>query len=215
MNHLTPADLTAALQWRYATKAFDANKKIDTPAFDALLESLRLSPSSFGLQPWKFIVVENTALREQLRAQSWNQPQVTDASHLVVLAVKEEIGASDISDWINCLAITQQTPIDQLAPLQGMIQGFTGGMSADDMLQWNTRQLYIALGTLMTSAAVMGIDSCPLEGISPAAYDQILQLEGSGYRTKVACALGYRSEMDKYATAPKARFASDRVVTRL
>lgn len=215
MNHLTPTDLTAALQWRYATKSFDANKKIDTSTLDALLESLRLSPSSFGLQPWKFIVVENTALREQLRAQSWNQPQVTDASHLVVLAVKEEISASDISDWINCLAITQQTPIDQLAPLQGMIQGFTGGMSGDDMLQWNTRQLYIALGTLMTSAAVMGIDSCPLEGISPAAYDQILQLEGSGYRTKVACALGYRSELDKYASAPKARFAAERVLTRI
>ena len=215
MNTITPTNLTAALQWRYATKSFDANKKIDPSTFSVLLESLRLSPSSFGLQPWKFIVVENTDLRDQLRAQSWNQPQVTDASHLIVLAAKEVISTSDIHDWINCLALTQQTPIDQLAPLQGMIQQFTGAMSVDEMQQWNTRQLYIALGQLMTSAAVLSIDSCPLEGISPVGYDQILKLEASGYRTKVACALGYRSEHDKYATAPKARFALEKVVTRM
>lgn len=215
MNPITPIDLTAALQWRYATKAFNANQKIETATFDALLEALRLSPSSFGLQPWKFIVVENTDLRDQLRAQSWNQPQVTDASHLIVFAAKEVISSSDIHDWINCLALTQHTPIDQLAPLQGMIQQFTNAMSIDEMHQWNIHQLYIALGQLMTSAAVLGIDTCPLEGISPVGYDQILKLEGSGYSTKVACALGFRSEHDKYATAPKARFALEKIVTRM
>jgi len=212
---MTSHELIQALQTRYATKAFDASKTIAAAEFEALLESLRLSPSSFGLQPWKFLVVENPELRSQLRAQSWNQPQVTDASHLIVLAVKESITAADIEKWIECLAITQNTPIGQLAPLQGMIQQFTGAMSADDMLHWNTRQLYIALGQLMTSAAVLGIDTCPLEGISPADYDQILGLTGSGYRTKVACALGYRSDTDKYASAPKARFPLDQVVTRL
>lgn len=215
MNPINTTDLTAALQWRYATKAFDSQKKIDSTTYEVLLESLRLTPSSFGLQPWKFIVVENPQLREQLRAQSWNQPQVTDASHLIVLTVKEAITVDDISEWINCLAITQQTPIDQLAPLQGMIQQFTGAMSAENMLQWNTHQLYIALGQLMTCAAVLGIDSCPLEGISPASYDQILGLEGSGYSTKVACALGYRSDLDKYASAPKARFPQEKIIVRV
>ena len=215
MNPIHTTDLIAALQWRYATKAFDSTQKIDPATFEALLEALRLSPSSFGLQPWKFIVVETPELREQLRAQSWGQPQVTDASHLIVFAVKESITPSDITDWINCLALTQQTPIDQLAPLQGMIQQFTGAMTADDMLHWNTRQLYIALGQLMTAAAVAGIDSCPLEGISPTAYDQILGLENSGYKTKVACALGHRSTTDKYATAPKARFPLEKLITRV
>ncbi len=215
MNPINTTDLTAALQWRYATKAFDSQKKIDSTTLEALLETLRLTPSSFGLQPWKFIVVENPALREQLRAQSWNQPQVTDASHLIVLAVKEAVTVNDISEWINCLALTQQTPIDQLAPLQGMIQQFTGAMSADDMLHWNTRQLYIALGQLMTCAALLEIDSCPLEGISPASYDQILGLAGSGYCTKVACAIGYRSGLDKYANAPKARFPQEKIIVRM
>lgn len=212
---MTPTELTQALHWRYATKAFDAKKIIANETFDALLDAARLSPSSFGLQPWKFLVVESKDLREKLRAQSWNQPQVTDASHFVVLAAKEVISGADIQEWINCLAITQQTPIDQLAPLQGMIQQFTGAMSAEEMAQWNTRQVYIALGQLMTAAAVLGVDTCPLEGISAASYDQILGLEGSGYRTRVACALGYRSDLDKYATAPKARFAAEKVIQRL
>lgn len=212
---MTPTELTQALHWRYATKAFDAKKIIANETFDALLDAARLSPSSFGLQPWKFLVVESKDLREKLRAQSWNQPQVTDASHFVVLAAKEVITGADIQEWINCLAITQQTPIDQLAPLQGMIQQFTGAMSAEEMAQWNTRQVYIALGQLMTAAAVLGVDTCPLEGISAASYDQILGLEGSGYRTRVACALGYRSDLDKYATAPKARFAAEKVIQRL
>jgi nitroreductase len=96
-----------------------------------------------------------------------------------------------------------------------MIQQFTSAMSADEMLNWNTRQLYIALGQLMTSAAVIGIDTCPLEGISPTAYDEILGLAASGYRTKVACAIGYRSSDDKYATAPKARYSVNDVVVRM
>lgn len=215
MNLITIQELNQALSWRYATKVFDANKKIGTETLEALLQSLRLSPSSFGLQPWKFFVVENPELRQQLRAQSWNQPQVTDASHLIVMCAKEAISTEDIEEWIKCLALTQGTPIDQLAPLQGMIQQFTGAMSDSDMQHWNTRQVYLALGQLMTSASLLGIDTCPLEGISPSAYDQILGLENSGYRTRVACALGYRSEQDKYATAPKARFAIDKVVTRL
>lgn len=215
MNPITTQELNQALSWRYATKVFDAHKTIAPATLDALLESLRLSPSSFGLQPWKFLVVENPDLRQQLRTQSWNQPQVTDASHLIVLCAKETISAEDIAEWIKCLALTQGTPIDQLAPLQGMIQQFTGAMSASDMQHWNTRQVYLALGQLMTSAALLGIDTCPLEGISPAAYDQILGLEQSGYATRVACAVGYRSEQDKYATTPKARFAIEKVVTRL
>lgn len=215
MNPIATQNIVSALQWRYATKAFDPQKKIDSATFESLLDCLHLSPSSFGLQPWRFIVVETPAVREQLRAQSWNQPQITDASHLIVCAVKETITAVDIHSWIQCLAETQNIGTETLAPLQGMIEQFTSAMSPDDMLHWNTRQLYIALGQLMTSAAIAGIDSCPLEGISPAGYDQILGLENSGYRTKVACALGFRSAEDKYAGAPKARFTKEKVIVRM
>ncbi|MCX6846919.1 MAG: NAD(P)H-dependent oxidoreductase [Verrucomicrobia bacterium] len=201
-----------ALQWRYATKQFDATRKIDAEHWNAIEESLILTPSSFGLQPWKFLVVGDPAIRGELRAASWNQPQVTDASHLVVLTTRTDLTQSDIDAWINRMAEVQGCPTENFAPLAGMISGFSLSMSADARRAWNSRQVYIALGQLMTTAAMLGIDTCPLEGIDPAAYDRSLGLENSGYATVVACALGYRDPADKYAAAPKARFDRSRVI---
>ena len=215
MNHISHTQLIDALQWRYATKSFNPAKKLSAELISSLIESLHLSPSSFGLQPWKFIVVENPGLREELRNHSWGQAQVTDASHYIVLAVKEKIDAADVQEWIECLAKTQSTPLEKLAPLQGMIMQFVTAMSDDQLLHWSTRQVYIALGQLMTSAAVLGVDSCPMEGMSPEGYDLTLSLKNTGYRTVVACALGYRSESDKYANAAKARFPLEQVVSVL
>lgn len=212
---IQPQDLLAALNFRYATKAFDAARKIPTETWDAIEESLVLTPSSFGLQPWKFLIVENPDIREKLKAASWNQPQLTDASHLVVLTARTDLTRADIDSWIARLSEVQGTPLEALAGLSGMIASFSSAMTAAEKQAWNTRQVYIALGQLMTSAAVLGIDSCPLEGISPADYDTILGLPGTGYATAVACALGYRFPEDKYATAPKARFPDEKVIAHL
>lgn len=212
MNRLAPDQLLAALNWRYATKQFDPSRKIPADVWDAFEESLVLTPSSFGLQPWKFIVVRDPAVRARLQPESWNQPQVTEASHFVVLASRTDLTKADIDSWIARLAEVQNKTADDLAPLQGMIAGFAETMSCEARHAWNTRQVYIALGQLMTSAAVLGIDTCPMEGISAAAYDRILGLEGSGYATAVACALGYRSADDKYAIMPKARFERSAVI---
>lgn len=210
---LPPADLLAALRRRYATKKFDAAKSIPADHWEALLESLVLTPSSFGLQPWNFHIVENPTLRQALRAASWNQPQVTDASHFVVLTARTTLATQDITEWITCLAATQGTPPENLAPLQSVIEGFIAPMSDETRHAWNTRQVYIALGQLMTAAAALGIDTCPMEGIDPSAYDRILGLDGTGYATAVGCALGYRAADDKYASQPKARYPASRVIT--
>lgn len=212
---LTPDQLIDALRWRYATKQFDPERKIPEDSWLAIQQSLVLTPSSFGLQPWKFLVVENPDLRKQLLAESWNQPQVTDASHFVVLATKTDLGPADIDRWITCMGEAQGKSPEDLAPLQGMIAGFSERMSHEERREWNTRQSYIALGQLMTTAAVMGIDACPMEGISNNAYDRLLGLEGSDYATVVACALGYRAASDKYATTPKARFPLEQVIQRI
>ena len=212
MNQTTTDALLSALRWRYATKQFDATRKIPADVWDALEQSLVLTPSSFGLQPWKFIVVRDPAVRERLKPESWNQSQVTDASHFVVLTARTDLGKQDIETWIARLAGVQGKQAEDFAPLQGMIAGFAETMSQETRHAWNVRQVYIALGQLMTSAAILGIDTCPMEGISAAAYDRILGLEGSGYATAVACALGYRHQDDKYASAPKARFAAEQVI---
>lgn len=212
---MNATDLTSALNWRYATKQFDATRKLDAETVDALAEALRLSPSSFGLQPWKFFLVENPELRSQLRVQSWNQTQVTDASHLFVLAVKKAITPADVQEWIEQLSAIQSTPLESLTMLQKMILGFIGAMDEAQMLAWTTRQAYIALGQLMTSAAVLAIDACPLEGIVPTEYDKLLSLSDSDYSTIVACAVGYRHADDKYACIPKARKSEGQVLVRL
>lgn len=211
---LSPDALLDALRWRYATKQFDSERKIAADTWKAIEESLVLTPSSFGLQPWKFLVVENPELRTKLLDESWKQAQVTDASHFVVLASRTDLTADDIERWMDCMAQLQSKGPEQLAPLKGMIGGFAERMSHQERQEWNIRQSYIALGQLMAAAAVLGVDACPMEGISASAYDRLLGLEGSGYATVVACALGYRDEADKYAHTPKARFELDEVIER-
>jgi nitroreductase len=207
------SNVTGALRWRYATKSFDASKKLPPEVLDALLESLVLSPSSFGLQPWRFIVVEDPALRTRLRAESWDQSQVTDASHFIVLTVRDTLTAADIDECLERVGEVRGGSTESLAPLRNMILGFIATKNDEEKFVWNSRQAYIALGQLMTCAALLGVDACPLEGISPAGYDAVLDLADSGYRTVVACALGYRSAADPYAVASKVRYPRERVVT--
>ncbi len=215
--HMTvsPDKLVAALRWRYATKRFDPSRKIPAATWDAIEESLVLTPSSFGLQPWKFIVVQDPGLRALLSPESWKQPQVTESSHYVVLTARTDLDCTDIDAWMARMSEVQGNHVETTAPLRGMIQGFAQAMSHEARHAWNVRQTYIALGQLMATAAMLGIDACPMEGISAAGYDHVLGLESSGYATVVACALGYRAADDKYAATPKARFDRSRVITHL
>ena len=212
---LTPAQFLASLEWRYATKAFDTRKLPDA-TWAALEESLRLTPSSYGLQPWKFIVVNDPTLRTKLRPVSWNQSQVTDASHLVVFARRTEVTETDVNEFFNQMVSERQADATKLEPYrQMMLGGVVNGKDASAQKDWAARQLYIALGQLMGAAAAMAIDTCPLEGIDPDAYTEILGLKGSGYEVVVACAVGYRSAEDKYAGMKKIRFPAARVISRV
>ena len=212
---LTPAQLLASLEWRYATKAFDTRKLPDA-TWAALEESLRLAPSSYGLQPWKFIVVNDPALRAKLRPVSWNQSQVTDASHLVVFARRTEVTEADVNEFFNQMVSERSADATKLEPYrQMMLGGVVNGKDAAGQKEWAARQLYIALGQLMGAAAAMAIDTCALEGIDPAAYTDILGLQGTGYEVVVACAVGYRSAEDKFAGMKKIRFPAARVISRV
>jgi nitroreductase len=212
---LSPDQLLAALRWRYATKSFDSTKKIPATTWEAIEESLVLTPSSFGLQPWKFLVIQDPGVRGNLLGESWRQLQVTEASHYVVLTARTDLDASDIDAWMARMGEVQASPVETLASYRGVIAGFAQAMSHEARHAWNVRQAYIALGQLMASAAVLGVDACPMEGISAAGYDQVLGLAGSGYATVVACALGYRAADDKYAAIPKARFERARIIRHI
>lgn len=207
MPTLAERDLLAALTWRYATKQFDAQKKIPAATWATLEQALVLSPSSYGLQPWKFLVIDEPGLRSQLKAVSWNQPQVVDASHFVVFAAKTTMTAADIERFIAFTAQVRGIPASALDAYKGMMLGdVVNGPRSKWAKEWAIRQCYIALGNLMTCAATLGIDACPMEGFDPAAYDRILGLTEQGLTAAVALPLGYRASSDKYATMAKIRY---------
>lgn len=207
------------LEWRYATKRFNPAKKIADRDWQVLEQSLILAPSSFGLQPWHLVTVSDLGLRQALREQSWNQPQVVEASHFIVLAAKTSIDQSYVDAFIKRAAAVRNVSEASLDGYRGMINGFLSTLAAPGAApgaveSWCTNQLYIALGMLLTSAAMLGVDACPLEGIDRAAYDSALGLPAQGVSAKVAVALGYRADDDALASLSKVRLPSENVFSR-
>ncbi len=207
---MNTADILTALKWRYATKVFDPSKKIPADTWAALEESLVLTPSSYGLQPWKFIIVQDQDLREQLVGHSWRQRQVADCSHLVVMAVKKAFSLDDLDAFITRMTEVRGGTAEALAGFRKMIAGTQaqGYMTTE----WAKMQAYIALGQFMTSCALLGIDTCPMEGFVPAKYDELLGLESQGLTTAVLCPAGYRHADDRYASLPKVRFTNSDLI---
>jgi len=200
------------LNWRYATKKFDSTKAVSEANLEALLDALRLSPSSFGLQPWKFIVVKDKNLRQELRKHAWNQPQVTEASHLIILCVKTSMDTEYVKDFIQRTAKTRGITADALASYQDIILGFIKEHKTEDLANWMTNQVYIALGVLLSECAHLQIDGCPMEGFDAPKFDEILKLKNLGLRAAVLCPVGYRAADDSYAKLAKIRFAENEVV---
>lgn len=197
-----------ALNWRYAVKKFDT-KKIPTEKLEVILEALRLTPSSLGLQAWKFILVENTEMRQKLLSATFNQAQVVDASHLLVLARIDKLEEVDVKKWTEYLAQERNMPTEKKEGFHQMIMAYLSSQDEEDKNNWMAKQLYIALGNLMTVCAFEGIDSCPMEGLNPAQYDEILGLEEKGLKTVMACPIGYRSADDPYQHEVKARYPKE------
>jgi len=204
-------DVQTALEWRYAVKQFDASKTIDASDWNTLENALHLSPSSFGIQPWQFIVVQDKTLRSQLRAASWNQSQVEDASHFVVLTAKKTMDVQYIDAYLNRIVEVRGVDPSSLDGYRNMILG-KASQPSQAIESWTQRQVYIAMGMLLATAAMLKIDTCPLEGLSSADYDRLLNLTDTDYTTVAAVALGYRDIADKYSLAKKVRFDKESII---
>ena len=202
------------LRWRYATKRLDAARKISADDWQTLEQALVLSPSSYGLQPWKFVVVTDPATRAKLREASWGQPQVVDASHLVVFAAKTDLGPADVERYVRHVAQVRGVPAESLAGFKQMMLGSLS-RPPEEVAQWAKKQVYIALGTFLTTAALLGIDACPMEGFQPERYDEILGLSRQGYGAPGLAAAGYRAADDPYAGLAKVRYRPEDVIERV
>ncbi|MBT3980844.1 MAG: NAD(P)H-dependent oxidoreductase [Bacteriovoracaceae bacterium] len=207
--------ITEQLRWRYATKMFDPSKKLNNEQLGTIFEATRLTPSSFGLSPWKLLIVEDPVIRKRLRPASWNQSQIVDASHLLILCTPEQFSPEHLDHFINTSAEQRAVEVSSLAGYKELIEGFIGRMNPGQQLEWMRKQAYIALGNLLSVTAMMGVDSCPMEGFDREQYNQILSLPSRGLDATVVCAIGHRSSEDKYSELKKVRFPLEEVVIKV
>jgi nitroreductase len=212
MPHVPHETALAVLTWRFSVKKFDPAKKIPAVTWQTLEHALVLSPSSYGLQPWKFFVVDDPAVRAELLPASWNQSQIVDASHLVVFAVKADVGPADAQRLINRTAEVRGVPAASLDPYHRRLVGSLTSLTPAEVEAWMTRQVFIALGVFLTTAAFVGVDACPMEGFEPPKYDEILGLREKGYKSVVLATAGYRHADDRLAAAAKVRYPHAEVV---
>ena len=201
----------AQVNWRYATQEFDSTQKLSTEQVSLIKEAFRLSPSSFGLQGWKFIHVTDLAKRAALKEASWGQSKVTDASEFFVLAVPTNFSQANVDAYLKLVSKERNIPVDQLKGLQDMLTGYLARNNAESILAWLKQQTYIALGQVMTVAAIESIDTCAMEGFNPAKYNEILELDSKNLTSVVALAVGFRLKDDKYGTMAKGRYPTEEV----
>lgn len=193
------------LNWRYATKKFDSEKEISEEDLNTLLESIQLSASSYGLQPYEVLVVQDKETREKLKAAAWNQTQVTDASYLLVFANLTHVNEAYVDTYLDNIAKTRNMSREDLQGMEDMIKNTTLKLPADAQNAWAAKQAYIALGNLLSAAANLKIDTCPMEGFDAEKFDEILGLKDKNLTTAVIAPIGYRSDEDQYQYLAKVR----------
>lgn len=211
---VAPETLVNAMNWRYAVKKFDAAGRIPLDKWEALEESLVLSPSSYGLQAWKFLVIEDKALRAKLKPASWDQSQIVDADKLVVFLVKADAGPADVQRFVERISEVRRLPAEMLEGYKQMMLKSVS-LPPEKVEAWLTRQVYIALGNFLTSAALLGVDACPMEGFDKDEYDRILGLREQGWKSVVVATAGVRAHDDAYAKSRKVRYPRAEVVAKV
>ena len=194
-----------ALQWRYATKKFDPERTVAPDKLEILKRSFNLTATSYGLQPLKLVVVRNRELQEKLQKASYNQKQLSTASHVLVLCIEKEIDKTFIENYFKYVRDIRNTPDNILEPFRNSLIGDFEKKPLDEIHTWATHQAYLVLGTLLTVCAVEGIDSCPMEGFEPEKYDEILDLKEHNLCSVLALPIGYRSSKDFFADLKKVR----------
>jgi nitroreductase / dihydropteridine reductase len=206
-------DILKQLEWRYATKRFDSDKKLKDDQLGRLMDAVNLAPTSYGLQPFELFVIEDAKIREELTVAANGQTQVEEASHVFIFAVNKELSEKHIEAYMERTARQRGVTIESLSPLRTMMVSSIMAKTPEARFQWAARQAYIALGVLLATAATENIDACPMEGFKNAEFDRILDLEKKGLASVVMATVGFRCKSDKYASLMKVRKSRSELVT--
>lgn len=201
-----------SLNWRYSVKKFDAKRKVSAEDWQTLEQTLLLAPTSFGLQPFKFIVVTDPKLKAELTPAAYGQTQIEDCSHLVVVAYKKSLTDADVEHFVDRIIEVRGTTRESIVDYEETIKtAAKNAVSAGTIETWNSRQAYIALGFLLEAAALLGIDSCPMEGFNAAEFNRILGLED--YSAVALCPVGYRDAANDWlVNQAKVRFPKEELI---
>lgn len=208
-------DIIKGLEWRYATKKFDSNKKIPNSVLEELKKAIQLSASSYGLQPYQIIQIDDKETRQKLYAASYNQSQIVDASHLFVFCSQLDVTSEDVKDYFHMKAQTNQLKAESLEAAANFVSGAISQKTTQEMQTWTAKQTYIAVGTLLAAAGEAAVDSCPMEGFQTEKYNQILGLIEKRLTANVVVTLGYRSADDKTSKNRKTRKPKERLFQKI
>jgi len=198
-------DIVEKLQWRYATKKFDRNKKLSRTKIELLKNAFNLTATSYGLQPIKLLIIENQEIKDNLVAHSWGQKQVSDASHILVFCIENVINKAYIKEYYDRVKDIRKTPNEILQKYEDFLIEDFNKKSVEEINDWATKQAYLAMGNLLTVCALAEIDACPMEGFIPGEYDKVLGLNERGLKSVLVMPVGYRAEDDIFADMKKVR----------
>lgn len=201
--------------WRYATKKFDASKKVTAEDLATLKEAIRLSASSYGLQPYKVFIIENPEIRAQLQPASWGQTQIVDASQVIVFANMTQFGDDEINAYFDNMTSTKGISIEAVQGYKDFMKSKINALSAEAKSNWTAKQTYLALGNLLNAAAELKIDVTPMEGFEADKYNEILGLTEKGLNASVVATIGYRHEEDATQHYAKVRKSTEELFINL
>jgi len=208
-------DVLERLKWRYATKKFDASKRLSEEKLSILKESFNLTATSYGLQPLKMVILSNPDLKKLLVPITMDQAQVENASHVLVICTETKIDSDYIKDHFNLVVKIRSTPREILSSFEEYLVSSFSDKQSDELNIWSTNQAYLALGNLLTVCAIEKIDACPIEGFDPDKYDELLQLNEKGLQSVIVLAVGYRADDDMFSGFDKVRRGVDEVIIEM
>lgn len=208
-------DLLEVLNWRYATKRMNG-KKVQKEKIEIILEAIRLAPSSYGLQPYTVIIIEDAKMRKEIQPIANNQPQFVECSHILVFAAWDGIRQEQIDDYFNMIIEARGITAEALKDFKKTVEEKIKGKTKNELFEWNARQAYIALGTALAATALEKVDSTPIEGFDNQKLDELLHLQSKGLKSVVILTLGYRDEKKDYlAKAKKVRRPKNKLFLEL